>query len=280
MYNPESRYLESLTLDQAERQAERTLQKEMIDPEDFRDLYGDRAIEDDMAYVEKMEEKFRNGATPESREAQKLATVLEVITHENAELNDWFGPDAHTIKPSRYDDIKNGVDSIVEIRETEMSASHLALAVDATLSTDLAKKFDRIKGEIERGELAKVKYFASEHLGVRGELSRLPRVVIGADAATIKTLAELWLERKQRALGAHPVQFQILDEILVQLDYFQEYAEHVKQPEVAAIYEKAKKLLASIEEKKRMTVADSGDRDEVYYAIESHARSFRASPSR
>lgn len=276
MRNPESEYLDSLTIDQAEQRAIRTLRNEMIDPEEFRDLYGDKAVEEDKRYTEEMEQKFKDGATPETRERIKLATILEAIVHENAELSDWFGPDAHTIKSSRFDDIKHGVDTIVELRETGTSASHLALAVDATLSIDLAKKFERIKGEIERGELTKVKYFASEHLGVRGELSRLPRVVIGTDAKTIKELADLWLERNQRALGTHPVQFQILEEILDQLDAFEQYAVHVRQPEIALIYEKAKKLILAIDGAKRNTIEAPGERDEVFYAIQNYAQNFRS----
>lgn len=274
MRNPESRVFESLTIDQAYARAEQTLAKDAIKPEQFADLYSDENVAQDKAYVDEMERKFEETNEPEQKEVQKLATILEAIIHEHAELSDWLGPDAHTIKPSRYDDIKNGVDSVVEFQESESSASHLALAIDATFSPDVQKKFERIKNEIDRGELARVKYFASEHLGVRGELAKIPRVVIGADAKTVRELAELWLERDNRALARHPVQFQIIEEIVAQLDAFHDYATQKKQFEIAAVYDKTRKILAAIDSQKRTSLKDTGERDSVFYAIQESARNF------
>jgi hypothetical protein len=281
MYNPESRYIESLTLDQAERKAQAFLRAEAINMDDrkFRDFYHDQVVNEDKAYVEKMERTFENEATPDTKNRLKLATIFEAIIHENAELSDWFGPDAHTFKSSRYDDIKNGVDSIVELREPkENSTSHLALGIDATISVDLDKKFERIRKEIEHGELSHVKYFFSEYTDLQEKPLEIPRVVIGADAKTIKGLAEMWLEGKKRDLGTHPIQFQILEEIMEQLDAFQEYATRMQKPHIAEAYERTKKLITMISGAKRSTMADSSDRDDVFYAIVDHARSFRSFP--
>ena len=53
-------------------------------------------------------------------------------------VNNWLGPEATAIKSSRYDDIKNGVDNIVEFhKEEDFSSSHLALAIDETFSHDV-----------------------------------------------------------------------------------------------------------------------------------------------
>ncbi len=82
----------------------------------------------------------------------------------------------------------------------------------------LKKKFNCIKKEIEEGKLARIKYFVSEHMNIRGELKKVPRLVIGADRETVKELGELWINRDNKALEKHPIQFTLLKEILLQCE--------------------------------------------------------------
>ncbi|MFA6364829.1 MAG: hypothetical protein WCW78_00305 [Candidatus Paceibacterota bacterium] len=270
----EDKIFETITIDQGFKKAKKFLDEAAIKPRSFADLYGEDSVKEDELYVEKMEAEFERGHSSETREVQKLATIFEAIVHDNADMSEWFGSGAEAIKPPRFDDIKNGVDTIVEIQEDERSASHLGLAIDATFSQDMEKKFTRIRKEIDGGQLAKVKYFQSEHLSIRGELSNLPRVIIGVDAKTIKELNELWLEGKKRELGKHPVQFQILEEIIMQLEGFRRYAEERNQKELAIIYGSTRSLIADILSKKHHEIHDTGERDQVYYAIQSNLSAF------
>lgn len=264
---------EKLTLEQINKKAEEILQEDTINPDDFIDLYGKDNIREDKEYVRKMENTFKVDS-PEQLEINKLATIFEAIIYEHTELSNWFGPDAFTIKSSRYDDIKNGVDSIVEFRESDYAASYLALAIDVTFSADVEKKFERIKKEIEEGELSKIKYFVSEHMNVRGELAKIPRVVIGAESKTVKNLAELWIEEKNKDLGIHPIQFQVLEEAITQLETFKHYAEKVNRPEIAGVYHKTLNLVKKIYEEKLTEIHDAGERDKVFYAIEEKMARF------
>lgn len=138
-----------------------------------------------------MERQFEKQESPEELRHRKLATVFEAIVHEHAELSEWFGPDAETIKPSRYDDIKNGIDTVAELKETGNSVARIAMGIDVTFSHDAELKFERIKKEIESGKLAEVKYFYSESSDIKEKLSNLPRVVIGADEKTIREVANM-----------------------------------------------------------------------------------------
>ncbi|MBI5732466.1 hypothetical protein HY967_00705 [Candidatus Jorgensenbacteria bacterium] len=278
MKNPEDEILENITVDQAYQAAKRTLEKEAIQPGQFIDLYNKDSIESDETHVKKMEIVFAKTGGPEQEKVQKLATIFEATIHEHAEQSEWFGPDAFTIKTSRYDDIQNGVDSIAEFRENEMSASYLGLAIDVTMSAEMGKKFERIRQEIERGELAKIKYFHSEHMNIRGELTKVPRVVIGATAQTIKQLAELSLEKNMKALANHPIQFQILEEMMAQLEAFKKYAEGVNKSELASIYEKTHALVKKIYKEKKETVRDNGERDNALDSIHVNLYPFRVTP--
>ena len=98
----------------------------------------------DTAYVENMERKFEQNASEDQKYYKMLADVFETMIYDQMD-NEWLGPDAVAIKTARYDDIKNGVDQVVEFQEGKGSASHLALAIDATTSDDLGKKVERIK---------------------------------------------------------------------------------------------------------------------------------------
>ena len=266
---------EQLTLDKAFERAKTIIEKAEIQPEDFGDVYDADEIRDDIQYVERIERRIEEQETSEQKKHKKLATVFEAIVHEHAELSEWFGPDAETIKPSRYDDIKNGVDTIAELKEGGKSVTHLAMGIDVTFSVDAEKKFKRIKQEIENGTLAEVKYFHSEYMEVRERLSNVPRVVIGADEKTIRELSTLWLEGRKKELGNHPIQFQILEEIADQLKVYKAYAETVGQPGLAAMYEKVMRSVRDIRKKKGMTMKDSGARDSVFYTLEENLGIFK-----
>ncbi len=266
---------EQLTLEKAFEKAKSIIEEAEIKPEDFNDVYSADEIRNDVQYVERMEKKFEDQHTPEQKKHNKLATVFEAIVHEHAELSEWFGPDAETIKPSRYDDIKNGVDTIAELKEGGKSVTHLAMGIDVTFSHDAEKKFRRIKQEIEQGTLAEVKYFHSEYMGIRERLLNIPRVVIGADEKTIRELSVMWLEGKKRELGSHPIQFQILEEIADQLKVYKAYAETVNRPDIAAMYEKAMRSVRDIRKKKGAMMKDFGVRDSVFYALEENLSIFK-----
>lgn len=249
----------------------------------FMDLYGEENVSKDKEYVAKMENIFEQSASEEQRYYQMLADVFEAIFFQQAELSEWLGKNAVTIKTARYDDIANGVDSIVEFQEEE-HASHLALAIDATTSDNLGKKVGRIKEEIEKGEMARIKYFFSEHeskhqgLGKR-EKADIPRVIIGADRNVIKELSELWVENKNKELAEHPIQFQILEEIMIQCEVFKNYAAKIQDGknrlDIINNYNKTQEIVKRIYEEKKKTIQDDGFRqDEVFDAIKRYMKYF------
>lgn len=266
MRNFESRIFEKLNLDETYRIAEKFLEQEEIKIENFTDLYVKEDIEKDRQYVEEMEAKSNQKSSSEFGQSKKLATIFEAVLNSQVELNNWFGPHAVTIKPSRFDHIKNGVDSIAEFQEPEKSISYFALAIDATSSLDVQDKFDRIKREIKQGELAQIKYFK------RG-LDKVPRVIIGAEPAIVKELSQLWIEKNNKALKEHPIQFLILKEILLECEIFKNYAKKVNQPEIAAIYEKSQKVVREIYDEKQSLITREEPYDDVLNAIRRNLKS-------
>ena len=243
-------------LEQASKSESRILEA------DFIDLYGESNVDKDLAEVERLDKEFSKTDTVESRESKKMADAFEFIVNEQIELADWLGESTNTYKTALYDDYKNGIDTVTEIVTDDRYSSYFGLAFDVSYANDVTKKFQRIKWEIDKGVLPKIKYFQSENTDFRGELSEIPRVVIGADRNTIDELMELVLKKdalSNRELASHFFQFQLIEEIMYQLEVFKAYAESVNQPQIAKKYDILAGIIRDIQKGKK--VRDPRDRD-------------------
>ncbi len=274
--NFEKDIIKNIQLDQIYKKAIQKITEEEISLDNFYDLYSKKVIQKDKEYIEELEKKFalERSQNPEKEQIDKIATIFEALLFYEAESSEWLGNNVQTIKTSKYDDYKNRIDIVAEFQESNNFVSYLGLAIDVTTSCDLWKKFRRIKKEIERGRLAKVKYFRSDYLNFRGELSQLPRVIIGAECQTVLNLADLWVEKRKKELGEHFIQFQILEEILLQAETFEKYAQKIKYPEITKSYHHVKLLIEGILKEKNSLLRATKKRDKVFEAIKEYLKDF------
>lgn len=276
----ESRAIESADVDKAYEKAQNFLRRDRFESKQFEKFYEKEAIERDEKYVEDMKVKFEKDMTPEKRYFLKLSTILEAIVDEHAELSEWLGSNVTTYKTSEYDDIRNGVDTIVEMENDDIPRSDFfGLVMDETFNQDIGRKLDRIRKEIEEGKLAEVKYFFSDSF--KGTLLNIPRVIVAVEQKTAKELAELWLTNDKKALAEHPIQYQILEEILLQLETFKLYAEKGGMTKEAAIFQKTHAVLDEIykakiaKARKNAATLNMHDRDAAFYILQENLASFR-----
>lgn len=273
--------------------------KSAVDMEDFSGVYGKGVVAADLAEVNRLQKIFdtdQRKKGPEEVDNVKRGKILEALLAERIELDNWLGQEAETIVPSIFDDYKNGVDLLIEFQRDE-GFKHLALSIDATTSLKSAsEKIEKIKSDIKHGHLVSIKYFYSEAAGIRGILERVPKVVVGTGIATIKELSSLWLgaqksrkeaavlekelgpsteevkELKRKAkellskLASHRVQFLILEEIRVQLEYFVKLAKKLGKPNIEDRYQNALNTVWSILEEKNLEYAPS---EEDFRAIQN-----------
>lgn len=230
---------EKSRIDLAVEKAKEVLSVDAIDPEQFRDLYH-AGVDLDAEYVKRRKASFVENGESYRR---KLAYVLEGIIHEQIDLNCWFTPTTNTFKATEYDDIVNGIDEIVELTDPQ-SPAYVGLAIDATISNNADDKFERTKKEIDKGQLPKIKYFVSKFS--RGEQFSIPRVVIEVNEITVKQMMNLWLDGKNKVLSEHPVQIQILNQIMVQLKRCFNYALRNEQIEIAEAYQRLIRIFEPI----------------------------------
>ena len=270
--SPES--LEDRVVSEAYLEAKEKSGKERIEPLDFSDLYSEESIREDLELSSRLEAKFEKENNPETH---RLATILEEVFSEQIELNDWLGEGVTTQKASRYDDFVNGVDEIVEIEE-ENSVNHWAVAIDVTFGTNLSSKFGRIKKEIESGDLATVKYFENSERSFKGKLSKIPRIIIGTGKENIVKLAKLWVEKNNKELASHPVQLEILEEIILQLEAFKRYAEKLGKEDIVKIYDRqlsiAIKMSKEKQELRKKSDLSYRKDDKVFESIRKGAEAF------
>lgn len=201
-------------------------------PEDFKHHFSPESIEADLRELKARKESFA-----EENGIKHIADVFEALVFQHAELSNWLGQNAETIRTSEYDDVVNGVDLIVEFTD-EGTSKHLALGVDVTFGTrSINRKFLHIKHEIERDRLADVKYFeAHNHTG---SLKQLPRVVIGVEMDTVIALAALWMNDRKKELSEHFVRDILVQEVTLQLKKFLEYAEAIGSTKATRSYREA-----------------------------------------
>lgn len=266
-------------LERAYERATAELDDEVIVPSTFDGIYSQEEIAEDHVLTERLRKKFEERAAREaSIETRKLAKVFEAIIAEQITMNEWFGEGVEVIASSMYDDFVNGVDGIVEFSVTDREKRHLALAIDVTFSGRVDEKFRRIKEEIADGHLAHIKYFAErdedETLLPKQGLEDIPRVVVGAQIDTVRELAELWMERRNRELAEHEMRTMLITEIRTQLESIAAYTRKKDQTKLTQRCEEALELIKKAERgAKRRDVSDMR-RDPVFDGIYVAAQHF------
>lgn len=231
-------------------------EKNAIQPDDFRDLYDPAMIDRDEKTVARLKQGW-NELDP----MRAYAEALEYITYRQIKDHALLGADDDVIKTSEFDDIVNGTDLVVEFGETEAGTiDRLGLAIDVTFGTEtLSKKFDRIKEQIGKGSLGEIKYFQSEKYGIRGQLTKVPRVVVGIEKRRIEEAAAILRNGADDAFVNHPMQRAFLHETSVQLRTYAQYAERVGQPDVAAVYRRELAIIQSVVQKRFGNMMDLAD---------------------
>lgn len=228
-------------LDELLEMAQKANEIDRIEHDDFIDLYGQEAVKTDTDWVEKQKDLHQQKNSPSEIWHKKVADILEAILHHQIEANNYFGENVWTIKTCDYDDFRNHIDSILEIRHPDQkSANYSGIALDVTSASQpnrLMNKVNRILSKIKQGKLAKIKYFQSDFLNIRGEKSNVPLFVIGCDLKHTEELAKLWYNDQQKTLAQHPIQVLLLKQITQQAQLYRDYAQQNNQPAIAEIYQ-------------------------------------------
>ena len=270
--NPEEIYLKEHTLPEEElSSAEEKVsekyfpehQSEELEMDDFSDIYSREKIEDDKKELAEIKKKHQYEKTERS-------IILETVLTKQIEQADWLGESCYVVQTSKYDDVINHTDLMVEF-EREKNGEAIRLAVDVTTSEDrevLDKKIKYIEKDIDRGKLTTLKYylFKETEPHTKGKIEMVPRIIIGTDKEGVKELSKLVAKtfkketRKEghRELANFYAQIEFLEEMKEQLEYFIDYTKAKKEcsPEHPLVNQQEKVLNIInqiLENKKRST---------------------------
>ncbi len=212
--------------------------------------------------------RSREAKSESDREEAIIPRIFEQMVIDGVNHGGWMGPHARAIKASPFDDEFRKTDFTIEHDEAGL-VSHMGLAVDVTTSQNVNSKLVNIREEIRRGTLGSIEYFYSPYTGFRGQLEQVPRVVVGADRIAVMVLMNKWNDcpalttarlknptsmstnrEVYPSLMESYIQFQILEQISMQLKEFGRYAAAQGHTDVAKKYARLERLIDRIKDKK------------------------------
>jgi len=231
--------INAVSLEQGAQQAKEVIKREEVSFEKFESIFGSENIRADKAYVENRKELFKKNQIDEC--GSNSATIFEAILHMRLKKGEWIDG-VQAIKTNEFDDIANGIDEVLRVIDPETKEKRIAFAIDALtvgggpLNVGIEKKMNRIHEDITSNKLPKIKYFLDEETKNVG-IENLPRIVVAADVKTMEELNELWMEKSDRnKLVRHPLQLQILEQIIEQSNQFSMFAKRDGKDEIAEKY--------------------------------------------
>ncbi|HWC57575.1 MAG TPA: hypothetical protein VG621_01310 [Candidatus Paceibacterota bacterium] len=224
-----------------------TMKKGALIEDDFRGKeFSDEFVDQCKKEVEKIKEGFeKDNKISEmkseieenfalSKEYRQASEYLEALFYNKLGGRDGWIPNALVWKTSEYDDYVNGIDFVVESEDRE-----LALGTDVTFSHSraLVSKLNRIKKQIDTGELPQLTFYDPVKMTDRP----LPRAVIAVEREKIIKALKLWADSEhnegfEHLLRNHPLRAKTMLELEMQLESFAVYAKNIGRREIASSY--------------------------------------------
>ncbi len=213
------------------------------------DLYGSKGLK---ARQQEFKAKMAAMEGPEAIRAEKskkIATIIERSVTYGANLG-WYG-NSVTIEPtSQFDDVKRGVDEVLEIRK-EVESSFLALGIDVTyrglLSEQYKQKLFGIIRGISKGHKTKIKYFKN-HKGEKMKEFAVPKTILYFNINDVKDFATMIKHIDEPGIVESfkntPQKFAIMNQMIIQCEKLAAFAEESKND----IFKKYNDIVSSIKE--------------------------------
>lgn len=231
-----SKYISMFHQHYADRIKSESLQ---INMDDFIGIYGNKAVQKDRKEINKMKKKFAKAFSDRIKSLRKsglhdkadqevahkrIAEIFEDIFPFLVEENNLFGPETTSILTSDYDDIFGAkIDNILEFSHGDGAYSHLGITMDLTIGDKytINNKIEKIVRNLEKDNF--IKYFQSDGIGMKGQYLNMPKVIMTGSTNTVIELMMLQKQNKDKGddrINEHKFQFQALEEVLMQLEYF------------------------------------------------------------
>ncbi len=295
--NEYQKNIENVEIVLASEEKKRLNEIDFID--DKRTGFSREDIQRDIEATSKMEERFKKDWDYLSekdiqriKEGKKKSEALEVIIIDKGEKLGWFGCNARLSRTSKFDDIFNGVDGIVEFDKQEDNPYGIALEIDASMNPDkkvikrkIARNTDKVLG---RGKPIEIKYFQSKITGEKKKLTFVVPVIVGTEGNNANRLIQLFADierlkksekneearKKLEEAKNDPAQIIFLRETKIQLEMYVSSLE--KEGGLKQLYkkevEKLAEIINNILNSKNHINSERLESDRVYNLIKEFSR--------
>lgn len=161
---------------------------------------GEQEVHEDLAYLAYLKEKFEQNTQEKTQDqerverAKKLATITERGLAEGVTKHKWYGENVIISPASEFDDVRHGVDDILEIKNEDEESSFMGLGIDVTFrgleSEQFKQKFFKLLQSIRDGYKTKVKY-GRNYKGQPLREFAIPKMVLYFNIGDVKDMADI-----------------------------------------------------------------------------------------
>ncbi len=239
---------------------------------------GDEEVQKDLESLNQRKNDFSKKEVGDTKQeqrlerAKKVATLTERALAEGVSKLAWYGDNISIEPASEFDDIKRGVDDILEIRKEDEESSFMGLGIDVTFrglySEQFKQKFFTLLQSIRDGYKTKVKYFKNHKGEVMKEFA-IPKIVLYFNVDDVRDMVEILKHAdnpaKQAELKNSPQKVTVMNQIIHSCDILATFAEESENN----IFRKYVAVVNSIKEQAwenpdlREMLDTSGEDDEV-----------------
>lgn len=162
---------------------------------------------------------------------KKIATIVEKGIALSVTKLGWFGENISITPTSKFDDVKRGVDDVMEVK-TGSNQDYLALAIDVTYNGLYSEKYKqkifRLLNSISENKKTKIKYHKNSSGEMMEEFS-IPKIVLHFDFEDVKDLIALVKNKDNPAFiqkfKSSPKRLKAMNQIIILCDEFSHFAE-------------------------------------------------------
>ncbi|MEI6316492.1 MAG: hypothetical protein WCO65_02065 [bacterium] len=161
----------------------------------------------------------------------KVATIVEQgLAYAVSDLG-WYGENVKISPASRFDDVKRGIDDVLEISRKSETDRYLGLGIDVTynglFSEKYRDKFERLLESIRLGQKNKIKYFKNKKGEPMKEFA-IPKIILHFDGSDVKEIAYFVKHSADSAVKENftnsNMKISVLNQIMAQCEILADFA--------------------------------------------------------
>jgi hypothetical protein len=195
---------------------------------------GRKEVEQDLEKLAQIQKEFKEESLEDTK---KIATIVERALSYCVKNLNWYGSQIRIESTSRFDDVKRGIDGVLEIKSEDDRTSHMGLGVDVTYSGlqshAYKTKVFKLLQSIQDGYGNSIKYFKDSSGHLKREFS-VPKVILHFSIDDVTELVYLVKHSEDTEVCEQfkksPKKIAVLNQILVQCELFELFAEKSRNP--------------------------------------------------